>query len=64
MKNEFKKPGAHKPTDKQVLSDTIGRDAAEYTVRNVPQFEVALVRTRTPFIAFMHSLVKPDFRRF
>lgn len=55
---------AFKPTDKKVMKNTINRDASEFTTRKPPKFEDDLRKAHTPNIAFMHSLVKPDFKKF
>lgn len=52
-------------TDPKVMAATINRDSAgEYTKRKMPIFEEALQTSWNSEIPFMHSIVKPDFRRF
>lgn len=65
MKNEFKQGIPTKQHQNyEAISRTIGRDARPVQKLNPPVFEVDLKTSRTPFVAFMHSIVKGEFRRF
>lgn len=48
----------------EAISQTIGRDARPVRKLKPPVFEEDLKTAHTPNIAFMHSVVKGEFRRF
>lgn len=65
MKNEFKQGIETKQHQHyEAISATIGRDARPVKQLNPPVFEEALQTTWNSEVPFIHSISKPDFRRF
>lgn len=48
----------------EAMSKDIGRDAKPKTKLNPPVFEEALQTTWNSDVPFLHTICKPDFRRF
>ncbi len=48
----------------EAMSNDIGRDARPVRKLTPPVFEEDLKTAHTPHIAFMHSVIKPNFKSF